>query len=73
MKALEVQMDQLAQALHQRPQGTLPSDTQTPEDQVKDCKAIYLRSGKEIPSREQKQDTEVQVKDSISQETLEEE
>ena len=42
-------MGQLGNALNSRPQGSLPSDTENPRRDGKEhCKAISLRSGKEL-------------------------
>ncbi|XP_062100922.1 uncharacterized protein LOC133806851 [Humulus lupulus] len=49
LRNLEIQMGQLANELRNRPQGTLPSDTKTPRrDGKEQCKAITLRSGKNL-------------------------
>ena len=49
MRNLETQIGQLASALNNRPPGRLPSDTQVPRmEGGKECKAIELRSGKEL-------------------------
>ena len=51
MRNLETQIGQLANALNNRPPGRLPSDTQVPKvEERKECKAIELRSGKELPA-----------------------
>ncbi|KAM6551726.1 hypothetical protein CsatB_001534 [Cannabis sativa] len=51
LRNLEVQLGQLANDLKNRPQGTLPSDTENPRrDGKKHCKAVTLRSGKIIES-----------------------
>ncbi|MDD0148370.1 hypothetical protein PSY31_21860, partial [Shigella flexneri] len=48
MRNLEIQVGQLAKQVSERPQGSLPGDTETnPREQ---CKAIMLRSGKEVVS-----------------------
>ena len=48
LKNIEVQMGQLAQELHSRPQGGLPSDT-IPNPKGKEQRhAITLRSGKKL-------------------------
>ncbi|XP_052199599.1 uncharacterized protein LOC127806389 [Diospyros lotus] len=50
MQSLETQIGQLAQAISERPQGGLPSNTEkNPREHVK---AITLRSGKELESKE---------------------
>ncbi|XP_060973937.1 uncharacterized protein LOC133039131 [Cannabis sativa] len=47
LRNLEVQLGQLANDLKNRPQGTLPSDTENPRRDGKEhCKAVTLRSGK---------------------------
>ncbi|KAF7827348.1 uncharacterized protein G2W53_018512 [Senna tora] len=50
LRSLETQVGQLATALNNRQQGTLPSDTEpNPRKEGKEhCKAIFFRSGKEI-------------------------
>ncbi|KAK1369622.1 hypothetical protein POM88_035714 [Heracleum sosnowskyi] len=50
MRALEMQVGQLASAINNRPQGSLPSDTEPnpKNDKREHCKSITLRSGKEI-------------------------
>ncbi|XP_060960154.1 uncharacterized protein LOC133030995 [Cannabis sativa] len=52
LRNLEVQLGQLlANDLKNRPQGTLPSDTENPRRDCKEhCKAVTLRSGKIIES-----------------------
>ncbi|XP_060961982.1 uncharacterized protein LOC133032150 [Cannabis sativa] len=51
LRNLEVQLGQLANDLKNRPQGTLPSDTENPRREGKEhCKAVTLRSGKIIES-----------------------
>ena len=51
MRNLETQIDQLANVLNNKPPGRLPSDTQVPKVvEGKECKAIELRSGKELPA-----------------------
>ncbi|KAM6564131.1 hypothetical protein CsatB_024129 [Cannabis sativa] len=51
LRNLEVQLGQLANDLKNRPQGTLPSDTENPRRDGKEhCKAITLRSGKILES-----------------------
>ncbi|XP_039060467.1 uncharacterized protein LOC120204447 [Hibiscus syriacus] len=48
LRALENQVGQIAMALHSRPQGSLPSDTQVTTPQGKEqCSALTLRSAKE--------------------------
>ncbi|XP_062119320.1 uncharacterized protein LOC133833078 [Humulus lupulus] len=47
LRKLEIQLGQLANDLKNRPQGSLPSDTENPRrDGKEQCKAINLRSGK---------------------------
>ncbi|KAK1388925.1 hypothetical protein POM88_017103 [Heracleum sosnowskyi] len=50
MRALEMQVGSLASAINNRPQGSLPSDTEPnpKNDKREHCKSITLRSGKEI-------------------------
>ncbi|XP_062100421.1 uncharacterized protein LOC133806320 [Humulus lupulus] len=49
LRNLENQVGQLANELRNRPHGTLPSDTENPRNVSKEhCKAITLRSGKEL-------------------------
>ncbi|KAK1383767.1 hypothetical protein POM88_021502 [Heracleum sosnowskyi] len=50
MRALEMQVGHLASAINNRPQGSLPSDTEPnpKNDKREHCKSITLRSGKEI-------------------------
>ncbi|KAM6589718.1 hypothetical protein CsatA_012323 [Cannabis sativa] len=51
LRNLEVQLGQLANDLKNRPQGTLPSDTENPRRDGKEhCKVVTLRSGKIIES-----------------------
>ena len=51
MRNLETQIGQPANALKNRPPGRLPSDTQVPKiAEGEECKAIELRSGKELPA-----------------------
>ncbi|XP_024022362.1 uncharacterized protein LOC112091881 [Morus notabilis] len=59
LRTLENQVGQLANVLSNRPQGSLPSDTENPrrdgKEQCKEhCKAITLRNGREIeqPTRQ---------------------
>ena len=53
MKSLEVQVGQLATELKNQKKGKCPSDTkQNPRDH---CKAITLRSGKEVESSRQEE------------------
>lgn len=50
MKNLDNQIKQLANALNNRSPGKLPSDTQVLTlENGKNCNAIELRSGKELP------------------------
>ncbi|KAM6546008.1 hypothetical protein CsatB_026744 [Cannabis sativa] len=54
MRTLENQVGQLANELRNRPQGTLPSDTENPRRDGKEhCKAVILRSGKVLESNEE--------------------
>ncbi|XP_060960878.1 uncharacterized protein LOC133031405 [Cannabis sativa] len=54
MRTLENQVRQLANELRNRPQGTLPSDTENPRRDGKEhCKAVILRSGKVLESNEE--------------------
>ncbi|XP_062104095.1 uncharacterized protein LOC133815256 [Humulus lupulus] len=49
LRNLENQVGKLANELRNRPHGTLPSDTKNPRNVGKEhCKAITLRSGKEL-------------------------
>ncbi|XP_062085900.1 uncharacterized protein LOC133792007 [Humulus lupulus] len=49
LRNLEIQVGQLANEMGSRPQGSLPSDTINPRREGKEeCKAINLRSGKEL-------------------------
>ncbi|XP_062093732.1 uncharacterized protein LOC133799748 [Humulus lupulus] len=49
LRNLETQLGQLANELRNRPQGTLPSDTENPRrDGKEQCKAITLRNGKNL-------------------------
>ncbi|XP_062080897.1 uncharacterized protein LOC133785694 [Humulus lupulus] len=49
VRNLENQMGQFSNELRNRPQGTFPSDTKNPRRDGKEhCKAITLRSGKEL-------------------------
>ncbi|XP_062114466.1 uncharacterized protein LOC133825555 [Humulus lupulus] len=49
LRNLEIQFGQLANELKNRPQGTLPSDTENPRKDGKEhCKAVTLRSGKNL-------------------------
>ena len=50
MQSLEIQIRQLAQAISERPQGGLPSNTE--KNLREHVKAITLRSGKELESKE---------------------
>ncbi|KAK1359673.1 hypothetical protein POM88_044147 [Heracleum sosnowskyi] len=58
MRALEMQVGQLASAINNRPQGSLPSDTEPnpKNDKREHCKVITLRSGKEIEGNTKKVD-----------------
>ena len=58
MRNLETQIGQLTNALNNRPPGRLPSDTQVPRmEEGKECKAIELRSGKELPAPHHKEES----------------
>ncbi|XP_062080623.1 uncharacterized protein LOC133785396 [Humulus lupulus] len=49
LRNLETQLGQLANELRNRPQGTLPNDTENPRNDGKEhCKAVTLRSGKNL-------------------------
>ncbi|XP_062114269.1 uncharacterized protein LOC133825326 [Humulus lupulus] len=49
LRNLETQLGQLANELRNRPQGTFPSDTENPRKDGKEhCKAVTLRSGKNL-------------------------
>ncbi|KAM6554337.1 hypothetical protein CsatB_015099 [Cannabis sativa] len=51
LRNLEIQLGQLANDLKNRPQGTLPSDTENPiSDGKEHCKAVTLRSRKILES-----------------------
>lgn len=54
IKNLETQMGQMASILNNRPQGSLPSTTETnPRREGKEkCQAITLRSGKKVTKNE---------------------
>ncbi|XP_062100696.1 uncharacterized protein LOC133806621 [Humulus lupulus] len=55
LRNLEMQLGQLANELKNRPQGSLPSDTENPRRDGKEhCKAINLRSGKILENSEEK-------------------
>ncbi|XP_062086086.1 uncharacterized protein LOC133792186 [Humulus lupulus] len=55
LRNLEIQMGQLANELRNRPQGTLPSDTENPRrDGKEQCKVVTLRSGKNLELHEEK-------------------
>ena len=57
LKNLENQVGQLANTLSSRPSGSLPSNTETPKDKLKEyCKVIQLRSGKEVTIPAKKDD-----------------
>ncbi|XP_062100217.1 uncharacterized protein LOC133806100 [Humulus lupulus] len=54
LRNLEIQMGKLANVLRNRPQGTLPSDTENPRRDGKEkCKAITLRNGKNLELTEE--------------------
>ncbi|KAL4363777.1 hypothetical protein GQ457_04G022960 [Hibiscus cannabinus] len=49
IRALETQVRQIAQALHVRPHGSLPSNTEVTKSNGKEqCSELTLRSGKEF-------------------------
>lgn len=51
IKNLEIQLGQLASALNNGPAGRLQSDTQVLRmEEDKECDAVELRSGKELPA-----------------------
>ncbi|XP_062094211.1 uncharacterized protein LOC133800271 [Humulus lupulus] len=55
LRNLEIQLGQLANDLKNRPQGSLPSDTENPRRDGKEhCKAINLRSGKILEINDEK-------------------
>ncbi|XP_062076849.1 uncharacterized protein LOC133781782 [Humulus lupulus] len=55
LRNLEMQLGKLANDLKNRPQGSLPSDTENPRRDGKEhCKAINLRSGKILENDEEK-------------------
>ena len=58
MRALQMQVGQLASAINNRPSGSLPSNTEPnpKNDKREHCKAITLRSGKEIEGNTKKVD-----------------
>ena len=61
LRTLENQVGQLANALNNRPQGSLPSDTENPRRDGKEhCKAITHRNGRQVdqPIRKPAQDIE---------------
>lgn len=52
IRILENQLKQLASALSNSPPGRLPSDAQVSRmEEAKQCKAVELRSGKELLDR----------------------
>ncbi|XP_062114164.1 uncharacterized protein LOC133825202 [Humulus lupulus] len=54
LRNLEIQLGQLANELRNRQQGTLPSDTENPRKDCKEhCKAVTLRSGKNLELTEE--------------------
>ncbi|XP_062103792.1 uncharacterized protein LOC133814906 [Humulus lupulus] len=54
LRNLEMQLDQLANEMKTRPQGSLPSDTENPRRDGKEhCKAIQLRNGKNLGNSEE--------------------
>ena len=53
LRNLEVQMGQMASLLTERQHGSLPSNSEVnPRGEGKDCKAITLRSGRELETPE---------------------
>lgn len=56
IRNLETQMGQIASALTTRQQGSLPSNTETNPKDKEQCKAITLRSGREVEVPEPTQD-----------------
>lgn len=58
MRALKMHVGQLASALNNRFQGSLPSDTELnpKNDKREHCKEITLRSGKKIKGNTKKVD-----------------
>ncbi|XP_062075231.1 uncharacterized protein LOC133779264 [Humulus lupulus] len=55
LRILENQVGQLANELRNRPHGTLPSDTENPRNGSNEhCKAVTLRSGKELENSKTK-------------------
>lgn len=55
IRTLEAQMGQIVSALNNRPQGNLPSHTEANPKDKEQCKAITLRSGKEVQSDTKKE------------------
>ncbi|XP_062086050.1 uncharacterized protein LOC133792148 [Humulus lupulus] len=54
LRNLEIQLGKLANELRNRPQGTLPSDTENPrKDGKENCKAVTLRRGKNLELTEE--------------------
>ncbi|XP_062118641.1 uncharacterized protein LOC133832293 [Humulus lupulus] len=54
LRNLEIQLGELANDLRNRPQGTFPSDTENArKDGKENCKAVTLRSGKNIELTEE--------------------
>ncbi|KAL5580208.1 hypothetical protein UlMin_012650 [Ulmus minor] len=75
LRNLENQVGQLASALSSRPSGSLPSSIETPKPNGKEhCKAIQLRSGKEITSSVGKDDGKIvsKTKDKVPKEESQE-
>lgn len=71
IKNFENQIDQLACALNKRPPGILPSNTQVSKmEDEKQCKALKLKSGKELP--ESYKVPEPETKKSIGGQCIEE-
>lgn len=71
MRALEMQMGQLASALNNCPQGSLPSNTEpNPNNEKGDhYKVITLRSGKEIDGNTKKVEEEVTIEYKTNEES----
>ena len=70
LRNLENQLGQLANALNNRPQGTLPSNTENPRREGKEqCKAITLRNGRVL--EENKDELKTQAEPTSIQQTTE--
>ncbi|XP_062075192.1 uncharacterized protein LOC133779221 [Humulus lupulus] len=78
LRNLETQLGKLANDLKNRPQGSLPSDTENPRRDGKEhCKEINLRSGKIIENDEEKtkgsrEPTSIQTEGEFSQKSASE-